>query len=638
MGTFDPNVNPLTTPAVQQFGPGLPISSSYDPGWGYFSPRLGMAWDVRGDGKTVVRAAGAALRNGPFMGTMIPTAPFGANFPSIGVNNSGTELNAFTATRVALGACATSVCPGQWNWNQTGVPIFPANGSFVYNGQTYTGVACAPTGLIATVGPCQTGGIDPNFKQAYTAEWNVDIQRAITNNLTVDVAYVGNHGFQLEYLVDLNQSPIGTGWNTPWTATQLSAAKLGAAGDAGLTSAQLCLGQGPSPFCSANTAAEVAAGKYSAQFPYLSNIDIASTLGGGAYSNYNALQATLQARGYHGLSFLAGYTLSHALSVTDGNSTNNGAVLIADKANLRLNYGNNSNDQRNRFTFSPTYLIPGRKSPAQMLEGWSVNGILTLQSGLAWNPNDVTVNDWLGTGENTNSGIGAGTTQFWNYSGPRSAFDNPGANPIPCYGKLAGCTPFAMAPAAIQSACQAAAQSPYSGNAQNQGLALVALANEACYAQGGGYLTPPAYGTLGDATRGLFTGPSYKNVDFSVSKLWKLKERYSAQFRVEFFNLFNRTDFIAPGTDPKKPSTIVHAISTPDSADPVLGSAVLDTFSWLSSSVERKVERKIVLLVGRRAQFRRRKTVGRNNEVLRRLCKRPVKQAASPGQRTAPHV
>ena len=212
-----------------------------------------------------------------------------------------------------------------------------------------------------------------------------------------------------------------------------------------------------------------------------------------------------------------------------------------------------------------------------MLEGWSLNGILTLQSGLAWSPNDATVNDWLGTGENTNSGIGAGTTQFWNYSGPRSAFGNTGPNAIPCYGKLAGCTALASAPAAIQSACTTAAQAPYTGNAQLQQLALAALANAACYTQDGGILTPPAYGTLGNASRGLFTGPRYYNVDFSVGKLWRLKERFSAQFRVEVFNLFNRADFSTPnspttGADPTKPSTFGHAINTPDSANPVLGS------------------------------------------------------------------
>ena len=127
---------------------------------------------------------------------------------------------------------------------------------------------------------------------------------------------------------------------------------------------------------------------------------------------------------------------------------------------------------------------------------------------------------------------------------------------------------------AIQAACQSSAQAPYAGNAQLQGLALAALANSACYIQNGGVLTPPAYGTVGDAGQGIFTGPTYKNVDFSVLKLWKFKERYTAQFRVEFFNVFNRADFSAPGTNPSGGSSggFGYATNTPDSSNAVLGS------------------------------------------------------------------
>ena len=80
--------------------------------------------------------------------------------------------------------------------------------------------------------------------------------------------------------------------------------------------------------------------------------------------------------------------------------------------------------------------------------------------------------------------------------------------------------------------------------------------------------------TRSTQSRGIFTGQSYDNVDFSVSKLWRLKERFTAQFRVEFFNLFNRSDFAAPGTDPSKGSSggFGYAKNTPDSANPVLGS------------------------------------------------------------------
>ena len=114
-------------------------------------------------------------------------------------------------------------------------------------------------------------------------------------------------------------------------------------------------------------------------------------------------------------------------------------------------------------------------------------------------------------------------------------------------------------------------------------LALAALTNTGCYMQNGGILTPPAYGTYGDAFKGIFRGQNYYNVDFSVSKLWKIKERYSAQFRMEFFNLFNRADFAGASTGGgtavvgSSPNSGVgggfgYATVTPDTGDPVLGS------------------------------------------------------------------
>ena len=60
-----------------------------------------------------------------------------------------------------------------------------------------------------------------------------------------------------------------------------------------------------------------------------------------------------------------------------------------------------------------------------------------------------------------------------------------------------------------------------------------------------------------------------------MAKDWKLKERYSAQFRFEVFNLFNRADFGNTVTDPSKGAGTGQfgcACSTPDSSNPVLGS------------------------------------------------------------------
>jgi hypothetical protein len=559
LGNFNPNVNLATTPAVQQFGPGAPLASEYSAGLGHVSPRLGVAWDVRGDGKTVVRAGAGTLSVGTILGTLITSTPFGANFfggtaaaPVLIANNSGAAINLHSPVSLSI-KCATSFCAGQWNWNQTGPTVFPSAGAQVINGVTYTGVTCS----VAT--PCQTAGVDPNFLSAYTAVWNVDIQRAITNNVTIDVAYVGNHGFNEETIVDRNQPKLGAGWNTP-------SAVLG-----GLTAAQSCLASAPAyNKCTPDVGSEV--GQYTSIFPYLSQIDIATN---GDFSNYNALQATLQARNYHGLGLIAGYTFAHALSIADTNSTDSSNTLPVDKNNLRLGYGNSNYDIRHRFTLSPNYRIPGMKSPGQMLEGWSINAIITVQTGLPWTAADLTTVDWLGTGEKSNSRIGAGGYQFWNYSGAPSAFTET-ATAIPCYGVPAGCTPYTSAAyaGAIQTACQNAATAPYGGASTTQGqLALAALANSACYIQNGGVLTPPAYGTLGDAGKGFFRGQNYDNVDFSVLKLWKLKERYSAEFRVEFFNLFNRADFAAPATtNPSSGSGFGTAQATPDSANPVLGS------------------------------------------------------------------
>ena len=118
------------------------------------------------------------------------------------------------------------MCPGQWNWNLTGGPVFPTAGTTVFNNVTYTGITCASRGPWNA--PARAAAVNPNFKQASAAEWNLDIQRAITNNLTVDVAYVGNHGFNEEDVVDLNQPVLGAGWDASAIATCLSPASVAA--------------------------------------------------------------------------------------------------------------------------------------------------------------------------------------------------------------------------------------------------------------------------------------------------------------------------------------------------------------------------------------------------------------------------
>jgi hypothetical protein len=78
--------------------------------------------------------------------------------------------------------------------------------------------------------------------------------------------------------------------------------------------------------------------------------------------------------------------------------------------------------------------------------------------------------------------------------------------------------------------CVAAAADPSVGGT---------LLSNGCYVSGNSVITPPANGTFGNIGRNIFRDSGFKNVDFSVFKVFTFKERYSAQFRVEIFNLFN---------------------------------------------------------------------------------------------------
>jgi hypothetical protein len=62
------------------------------------------------------------------------------------------------------------------------------------------------------------------------------------------------------------------------------------------------------------------------------------------------------------------------------------------------------------------------------------------------------------------------------------------------------------------------------------------------------FLNPAAFalpdvGKFGNLGRGAIRGPSTKNIDFSVNKNWRFKERYGVQFRAEMFNAFNHPNF-----------------------------------------------------------------------------------------------
>lgn len=455
-----------------------------------FSPRFGFAWNVRGNAKTVVRFGSSLIYDTTPFGKFIDDVPFGAD---IVTTNPVTGV-VTTVLGSQLGALENSYSGSQLNWSLTG-PIFPIGATARF--QCGDGVGNDPS-------QCSTFAVDRNIRTPFVINWNLELQQAITNNLTLSTAYVGNHGSRLIGFTDLNQPPIGAGWFGPSNA---AGACLASATD-------------PAPYdnCSPSGADEAAAAPFFAKYPYLQYISWVSNRD---VSNYDALQVTLTQRTSHGLSFIAGYTYSHAL---DNLSY---FVNPTTELNGQPDYGNSDYDVTHRFTLSATYAIPGKNSPGQILEGWQINSIVTLQSGLPWGAMDAS-NDFNGTGEVHNPPQEGWST--WDFYGNPKAFTSD-QHPIPFF--PAG--PLASFPAVCQQHAQANGQ-----------LAIASLVNNGCYVRGNGVLLPPPFGSIGNTPRNLFRDSGFKNWDLSVVKNWKFGERLNTQFRAEFFNVLNHPKFANP--------------------------------------------------------------------------------------------
>jgi hypothetical protein len=392
--------------------------------------------------------------------------------------------------------------------------------------------------------------VDRKLTSPYVWNWSLSMQHAITPNVSLELAYVGNHGGNLTGIRDINQPPAGAGWAPADVAACVAAAYIG---------------------CGSNGDNEQAQRPYTVngKFPYLSNI---FQMGNIYRSNYNGLQATLNTRNFHGLSMVAGYTYSHALDDVGANwDFGYGSGLPQNAHNPGTEYGNSDFDVRHRVTFSLTYAIPGKKGYGQALEGWELNSIITLQSPQHWGPMD----------EGTDAaGIGplpvsppANAPIRWNFYGNPNDFKS-GPSPLPFFpGKAIQGAPTDNA------ACNAKALALDGGN--TAGPASTALNLFGCYAKGNSIMIPPALGTFGNMSRNMFPDSGFRNVDFSLAKNFHFGDRLRAQFRAEFFNIFNHPNFANPyggqngfGLNDPSAGGFGCGCATPDvaAANPVVGS------------------------------------------------------------------
>jgi len=504
LGNFDPN---SPTGLIQAGMNG--VNGPYNPDHKNFAPRVGFAWDANGKGTTVVRGG------------------FGLVYETINWESLLAFNNAFGLSNVPTGAvidAAGDTAGGTITAGNIAIPpILPQwdSGTPLYGSTT---INCFNS-------PCPIMSVARNITTPYVWNWTVGVQHAFSPNLSLEVAYVGNHGSNLTGIRDINQPPVGSDYNPNCANANFNSPD------------QNCL-------------------PYNAKFPYLSNI---FQMGNVYKSNYDGMQVTVNSRNYHGLSMVAGYTYSHSLDDVGANwDFGYGAGLPQDSYNVGREYASSDFDIRQRFTLSLTYALPGKKGFGQMLEGWELNSIVTLQSGQPWGPIDMGT-DAAGTGPLPVSPPASAPIR-WSFYGTPSDFKS-GPTPIPFF------------PGASNSACAAQALAVDGGNPA--GPSSTSLASFGCYAKGRSIMIPPPLGQFGNMGRNLFRDSGFKDFDFSIAKNWQLGERLHAQFRAEFFNILNHPNFANPyggqngyGLNDPSAQPFGCGCATPDvaAANPVIGS------------------------------------------------------------------
>jgi Carboxypeptidase regulatory-like domain/TonB dependent receptor/TonB-dependent Receptor Plug Domain len=298
---------------------------------------------------------------------------------------------------------------------------------------------------------------DPYLKRPYTDQWNFGVQQQVSSKDVLTVNYVGSVGRRLD---------IGGAFNVA----------MAAGGNANCTTSN--------PNCGA-------------PFPYIGATAYDRSTG---KSSYNALQVSLNGRQQHGLTYLISYTWSKSLDLActgwygvEGCSTQNPYNPQADK-------GPSATDLPQIFSAAWVYTLPfgkgGRFSTGSpiinaLIGGWNLNGVLSLNSGQAFD---------VGTGKDQAQ---TGNYNYGNGYGYERA--NLVANPYP----------------------------------SNKGPADWLNV---------GAFQLPALGTFGDLGRNSLRADRYKNLDLSLFRQIPITERFRIEFRFEAFNITNTPTWAVPVT------------------------------------------------------------------------------------------
>jgi hypothetical protein len=316
----------------------------------------------------------------------------------------------------------------------------------------------------------------------YVQQWNVAVQRSITNNMSAEIAYVGSHIVHVG-IPDSNLNQL--------TADQL------AQGSSLLTQmSNPYFGQ--IPISSSIGTKTVSAAQLLKPYPRFLNV--ATYRNNSGTTNYNAIQGKVEQRFSHGISFLLAYThskliddASSVFSSTVLSSPNTSSLVAADTFRPYLERDSSSGDMPNVTSFTGIYDLPAGRGHNfastgigdALLGGWSLNAILSLQSGMP-----VTV-----TQATNNNSFAGFALQRPNIVGSPSL---PAGQRTPAH-----------------------------------------------YFNTAAFATAPQF-VIGTASRNPVRGPAYRDLDMALVKHTKLPLETDMEFRAEMFDVTNTPEFSQP--------------------------------------------------------------------------------------------
>ena len=330
----------------------------------------------------------------------------------------------------------------------------------------------------------------PNLPLPYAQDWDLNIQRSFRSDLLFEIGYVGTKGTKLPRFVEANPAIYIPGVDA-----------------------------GGKPISTSDNADQRRIHSGCTLDPASPPCTYSSTgfIEGIANSSYNALEASLSKRFSHGISFLASYTYSKSIDdASSFNMTGSASKPVAGENDLAQNpfdlaaeRGRSLFDSRHRFVLSYQWSLPFWRQPhawyQQILGNWQVNGIATLMSGTPFTVFDST--------DFSVQGSAPEISGFFSNRPNLVAGQNPNSGPR---------TPNDWL---NKNAFQQVIHDPNSPVQQ--------------------------FGTAG---RNIAQGPGYANWDFSAFKNIRMAESKEFQFRAEFFNILNHTNFRLPDSDISSPT------------------------------------------------------------------------------------